>query len=410
MFFLIIFYWIISTTLIVCKKHYLQTFSNMASKPTRKERTTEFRDKVEQEWKTTYLEFIKEYMDKPGFNWFNLTRNPNIDPQYIFDNPHLQWDVWHVIQRLDIPIDTLIAKYGADPESLSILMNREDVTMEYIESHPEYPWPYSQIYSLKKLSIDFIKKHEDEVDFWNCLQFHTGYTLKEFLIAFPGRVYEPDLIYRTGMTFEEALKADSDILEVLAKNTRYHPRICELVTANPDLKWNWNEISFNPNLTVEFMHKYRKQINWVYLTTVMPKQVIRANHKLPWDYRMYSYRTDLTRAELFEHLPSYYDTFMFGCHPQIRFADFKNEGNIKWNINSVSANTFDAEKEAFITRKYAEYLSAYRIQQQYNLVISSPEYTICRKRVSADYDREFLDDDCLMAQKKTQIMMFNPES
>ena len=279
-------------------------------------------------------------------------------------------------------------------------MTREDVTMEYIDAHPEYPWPYSHIHSLKTLSIDFIKKHEDEVDFWNCLQFHRGYTLKEFLIAFPNRIYEPDLIYRTGMTVEEALAADSDILEVLAKNTRTHPEICELVDANPDLKWDWDDISLNPNLTVPFMQKYRKKIDWAYLTSVIPKQVIRTNHKLPWDYSMYCFRTDLTRAELFEHLSCYSDTFQFGCHPQVRFADFKNTKFIKWNINSVSYNTFEAEKQAFFEKKYDEYLSAYRIQQHYNLVVSSPEYAICRKRVAADYDAEFTEDGSLMPATK----------
>ena len=92
-------------------------------KLTRKERTTEFNEKVEKEWKATYLEFIKEYIVKPEFNYHNLTSNPNIDPQVILDNPHLRWDYSRVIERLDIPIETLITKYGTE---LVFLENFDD--------------------------------------------------------------------------------------------------------------------------------------------------------------------------------------------------------------------------------------------------------------------------------------------
>jgi hypothetical protein len=297
-------------------------------------------------------------------------------------------------------------RYGDEPVFWQILIRREDITMEYIESHPEYPWSYADIHELKTLSIDFIKRHVAQVDFWNCLQFHNGYTVKEFLTTFPDHVYEPDLIYRSGMTADEVMEIDDVIVEALTKTARTLPNICELVSANPDLKWNWTEISLNPHLTVPFMRKYRKQIEWKYLTSVIPKSVIRANPRLPWDYSMYCFRKDLSRAELLEHVMSYTDTFNFGCHPQIRFNDFKNNKIIKWNINSVSYNKFEKEKEDFITRKYQEYLSAYRIQQFNNLTTTAPIYERCRKRVSQDYDREFPDEE---ACAKRSAQDFNGE-
>ena len=352
---------------------------------TRKQRTSEFREQVEREWQTTYLDFIKQYMNKPGFNWFNLTSNPNLDPQYIFDNPHLPWDFYKLITRPDISIETLIEKYGAEDVFWSIVLYRKDMTMEYIDAHPEYPWSYADIHSLKTLSIDFIKKHEAEVVFWNCLQFHNGYTLNEFLTAFPDKVYEPDLIDMTGMTADEA--------------ARTLPNICELVDANSDLKWNWTKISQNPHLTVPFMRKYRKQIKWDFLTSVIPKSVIRANPRLPWDYKMYYYRTDLSRSELFEHIMSYTNTFQLGSHSQIRFSDFQNEKLIKWNMNSVSNNKFELEKQTFITEKYSEYLAAYRVQQYHNLVETSPEYAVCRKLICRNFDDEFTEDGCLKNAK-----------
>jgi hypothetical protein len=335
-----------------------------------------------------------------------LSANPNIDPQYIFDNPQFRWSLDRVVFRQDIHIDTLISKYGDDPVFWLILMSREGLTMEYMESHPEYHWPYSHIHSLKTLSIDFIKRHEAEVDFWNCLQFHDGYTVKEFLTAFPDHAFEPDLIYRTGMTADEVMEIDDTILEALTKTARTLPNICELVDANPDLKWNWTEISLNPHLTVPFMRKHRKQIEWHFLTSVIPKSVILANPRLLWDYKMYFFRKDLSRAELFEHVMSYTDTFQLGSHPQIKFADFQNDKIIELDINSVSYNKFEKEKEDFITEKYLEYLAAYRVQQFNILTTTAPIYERCRKRVAQDYDREFPDEE---ACYKRSAQDFNEE-
>jgi hypothetical protein len=83
-------------------------FNNMSIKmQTRTERTRAFREQVEQELYAKYLKFIQPFMNKPVFNWSNLTANLNLNPQYIFDNPHLPWDMDRICTRPDIPIDTV---------------------------------------------------------------------------------------------------------------------------------------------------------------------------------------------------------------------------------------------------------------------------------------------------------------
>lgn len=363
--------------------------SHQTKPVTRKDRTSKFREQVEREWQARYLEFIRPFMDKPGFNWYNLTANLNLNPQYIFDNPQLPWDMNRICTRPDIPIETIIEKYGQlDKIVWFSIMRRDDVTIDYIESHPEYPWPYSHVLVIKDLTIEFIKKHETEVDFWHCIHFRNTYTIKEFITAFPTHIHEETILFYTGFTSEQIMQMDDDIVNALSRQ-RESNNIPEMVNKYPDMKWDWTEISFNTNLSVPFIKKYRANINWKYLTSVINKQIIKENPKLPWDYTMYTYRKDISRAELLEHIADYTDIFAFGNNNEIRFSDFNNENLINWDINTVSYNKFTAEKLEFIEKRYREYLAAYRIQQCYNLVKTAPVYEMCRKRIALDFDREF---------------------
>ena len=357
--------------------------------PTRKERTREFRKLVEREWQSKYLEFIRPYMTNPLFNWYTFSENPNLNPQFIFDNPQYPWKLDRVYRRLDIPIETVIGRFGHLGDEVWIaLMSRDDMTIEYIEAHPEYPWLYSHAFDLKTLTIEFLKKHEVNVQWWHNIHFNREYTVKELITAFPEHVDEETILHYTGMTSEQVMQADDTLINALCRQ-RTCENIAEIVTKYPNAKWDWIEISFNPHLTVQFINKYREKLNWKYLTTVIDKKIIKANPKLPWDFKLYYVRNDITRSELLEHITEYTDNIRFGGHPELRFRDFAKNNIISWNINSITLNTFEGERRDFFVQRFREYLAVYRIQQHYNLVSTAPEYSICRKRVALDYEREF---------------------
>lgn len=359
------------------------------NKVTRKERTSEFRELVETEWQAMYLEFIKPYIAKPTFNWYTFSENLNINPQFIFDNPLFPWKLDRVCKRSDIPIETIIYRYGHLGENVWInLMRRNDMTIEFIDTHPEYPWPYSHSYLLNAVTIDFLKKHESKVEFWNQLHVCTTYTVKEFITAFPNHVDEAVIMYYTGMDSSQVMQTADELVNALFQ-TRSCKNISNMVDKYPNAKWDWVEISFNKHVTVQFIKKYQKKIKWEYLTSVIDKKIIKANPKLPWNYKLFHVRMDISRAELLEHIMDYTDAIEFGKHPEIRFRDFLNHGIITFDICSITRNTFDGERRDFIERQYREYLAAYRIQQYYNLVKTAPVYEMCRKRIDLDYEREF---------------------
>lgn len=363
---------------------------HQVTRPTRKERAREFRELVEREWQSKYLEFIRPYMTNPLFNWYTFSENPNLNPQFIFDNPQYPWQLDRVCRRLDIPIETVIGRFGHLGEEVWInLMTRDDMTIEFIEDHPEYPWLYSHMILLKKkVTLDFLKKHEDDVLWWYQLHFNDTYTIKEFITTFPNHVDEETISAYTGMTSELVMQADDELVNALC-HQRTCPNITEMVYKYPNAKWDWTEISFNPHVTAPFIKKYRAKLDWKFLTCVIDKKIIKANPKLPWDYKVYHFRNDISHRELFEHIMDYTDDIGLGAHSEIRFRDISNDKIIKWNINSITWNTFEGERRDFFVRKYREYLATYRIQQYYNLVASAPVYSTCRKRIALDYDREF---------------------
>ena len=60
-------------------------------------RTRKVRDAINRKWHERYLKFINDNLDK-SWNWFEISRNPNITMKNINDNPDIDWD-WSEISR-----------------------------------------------------------------------------------------------------------------------------------------------------------------------------------------------------------------------------------------------------------------------------------------------------------------------
>lgn len=52
-------------------------------------------------------------------------------------------------------------------------------------------------------------------------------------------------------------------------------------------------------------------------------------------------------------------------------------------------NNWQHEKKEFVERKTREHMAAYKIQQWWLFVTTSPEYAVGRRRIDAGYDEEF---------------------
>ena len=137
---------------------------------------------------------------------------------------------------------------------------------------------------------------------------------------------------------------------------------------NSDLRWNWLGVSWNPNLTMEFV-KDNPDKGWDWLgVSWNPKltmEFVKANPDLRWDWYGVSWNPNLT-MEFIE------------AHPDLR-----------WDWSGVSCNTFKGEKQVFMEKKAREYMASYKIKSAWTEVYLSPYTEVGKRRLLKEYHELF---------------------
>ena len=87
------------------------------------------------------LHLVNKYPDKP-WDWYNISRNPNITMAYILANADKPWD-WSGISY------------------------NKNITMTDIFNNPDKPWNWSGVSWNPNITIDFIENNIDKIDFAN---------------------------------------------------------------------------------------------------------------------------------------------------------------------------------------------------------------------------------------------------
>ena len=85
----------------------------------------------------TYL--LEKYPEKP-WEWYSISRNPNITMEIIEKHPEKPWD-WYWISQ------------------------NPNITMEIIETYPEKPWNWRGISQNPNITMEIIEKYIDKIKF-----------------------------------------------------------------------------------------------------------------------------------------------------------------------------------------------------------------------------------------------------
>lgn len=222
-----------------------------------------------------------------------------IDPsKYINEISERKELTWLIIQKYPtLPWKTM---------ALSIL-----APLKYITQHPDKPWDYTEISGRTDLTIDFIKQHQDKLNF--------GYI--SWFIDF------------------------------------------QHVLDNPELPWNWKYLSANKKITQDdLIENPELPWNWKYLSSHIDLQFVYANTELPWDYSVLCRRVGL--EFILQNPQCERDYFMMSRNPNITI-DFILEHPTKswqWAYITECHNLDDILKYpqckwdyTIIQRKYPEY-------------------------------------------------------
>jgi hypothetical protein len=140
----------------------------------------------------------------------------------------------------------------------------------------------------------------------------------------------------------------------------------DFVERHPELPWNWYWISHNENLTMEYVVQHPEH---------------------PWNWLGISQNINLTMDFVEQHPELPWNWFWVSHNKNITMDFVERHPELHWDWTGISRNDFKKSKNAFIEKKYREYLSAFKIQQWFHYIKLNPTYNYCRKRVNMFYDK-----------------------
>ena len=115
---------------------------------------------------------IDKFAQQTDTVWTNLTKNLNISLKFIFEHVDTQHPInTNYLNHLRHTQHnfTFYSKCGKYKWLLTNLIEREDITIDFITAHPEYPWCWNYIglALADKLTIDFIEKNINKLPNYN---------------------------------------------------------------------------------------------------------------------------------------------------------------------------------------------------------------------------------------------------
>jgi hypothetical protein len=90
--------------------------------------------------------------------------NPNITMEFIEKHPEKPWDWESISDNPNITMEIIEAHPEEHWDWVSISMN-PNITMDIIEKYPEKPWDWLGISKNPNLTTEFIEKHIHNIDF-----------------------------------------------------------------------------------------------------------------------------------------------------------------------------------------------------------------------------------------------------
>lgn len=137
-----------------------------------------------------------------------------------------------------------------------------NITLEYIDSHPEFPWISEFESKNPNLTLEYIMTHPDKEWKWNYVLSNPGITLQnieyilEYLIQEPTPYNWENVSMNPNITLDFILKNINNFDTISkCKNLGDSKNITlENIKQYPNLFWNTMILAKNPNLTLEFVN------------------------------------------------------------------------------------------------------------------------------------------------------------
>ena len=213
------------------------------------------------------INLIKKYKNRQ--NYQELSKNPNITEEFILKQPYQNWNIKWLIENNKITDFNALTKF-------------KNIYSYIIDKYLNKPWDWewlienTDINVEKYIPLNLIEKYKDTF-YCYYLNFNPNLT-EEFILKYPYKDWNIEYLIKNNkiIDFNALTKfrnINQDIInkypnkqwdwEWLIENTeiKLERYISFNLIEKYSYKWNYWNLSFNPNLTEEFIIKYPNQ-NW----------------------------------------------------------------------------------------------------------------------------------------------------
>ena len=133
-----------------------------------------------------------------------------------------------------------------------------------------------------------------------------------------------------------------------------------MIEKYPEKPWNWEYISYNPNITIE---------------------IIENNPEKPWDWYGISQNPNITMEMIDKYPDKPWDWNYISKNPNLTMEMIDKYPDKPWDWEVISKNKFTKEKELFYQKYHRIYMATFKLQQYFNRMYDNPQYLFCRTRL-----------------------------
>ncbi len=333
------------------------------------------------------LEVIEMFIDKE-WDWYALSCHNNITISFALKHRHKDWH-WSVLSSHSTLTFDIVEKEKDIPWDWNELSFNPNIRWENVAYNLLRNWNWEALSKNLNVTLSTILTFSSIP--WNLnMLFLNEYFLRDAFQTYMNRLNNMEL-YLLWMRFEKLIDLDY-FWSVI---TRQSFISLDMVKMNPQIPWNYKNLSYNPNLTWDFIlenmswewdwfaltYHYNLDIciclayytptypwNWWYisrhpdvdwdliaqhldedlcwLSLSMNKTVdiniVKANIHLPWDFHAFSTNPNVSLDVVLRHenswMSSYWDWSSLSKNENITFEDVKNNIHLPWDWSMLSQN------------------------------------------------------------------------
>ncbi len=186
-------------------------------------------------------------------NWELISANPNVTLDYIDEHPEKPWDWRGISSNVNLTIK-YIDENPEKPWNWSVISYNKNISIEDIIYKPHYSWDWNNISSNPALTMACVEKYKDSP--WNMFLVSQNMSLKKGHLE-PLHLYM-DTIHYSGPPTNVNWSAKNIHLHYIETHLDY---INGLIKNQNFINFKkyyecWGQISNNPNLTIDFVLKH----------------------------------------------------------------------------------------------------------------------------------------------------------